>query len=66
MAEPTYMIDELFCPHCKHINELTFAEVLDKDEIACRNCGTMIDISDEKLQARWRQDAKDIKKIELE
>lgn len=65
MVDPTYMREKLPfpCPQCNHTSQPTFGEVVGSDEIACENCGHMLDISDEELQEQWRVRAADVEQI---
>ena len=55
MVDPIEFRFELHCPHCDR-TDLQMIELLaDKDEIACRNCGQMIDLTNEQLQRDLRE-----------
>jgi len=63
MVDPTSMRHDLRCEHCDYVDKRMFGEVLGNDQIECRNCGMMIDISSEKIQEEWRLLAEEVKHI---
>lgn len=46
---------ELPCPHCGQTDLQLVGDLVGKDEIACRGCGEMVDLTNEKWQAGLQQ-----------
>lgn len=46
---------ELPCPHCGKVDMQIIGELVGKDEITCRYCGEMIDLTDENWQASLKE-----------
>ena len=63
MVDRTPTSHDVRCEHCDYIDKRMFGEVLGEDQIECRNCGRMIDISSEALQEEWRLLAEELKHI---
>ena len=55
MIDPLVHRFELPCPHCGQMDLQVIGEMVGKDEIACRFCGEMIDLSDEQWQTGLRK-----------
>jgi len=56
---------DLPCPHCDQVDQLLIGELVDKDEIACRYCEEMIDLTNAELQARLRDDIEGYREIDV-
>jgi hypothetical protein len=54
MVDPMFRF-ELHCPHCDQTDMQLIELLADKEEIACRNCGQMIDLTNEQLQHDLRE-----------
>ena len=54
MVDPKEFRFELHCPHCDQTDIQLIELLADKEEIACRNCGQMIDLN-EQLQHDLRE-----------
>ena len=55
MVDPKEFRFELHCPHCDQTDMQLIELLADKDQIACRNCGQMIDLTNEQLQYDLRE-----------
>jgi hypothetical protein len=55
MIDPKEFRFELNCSHCDQTDMQMIELLADKEEIACRNCGQMIDLTNEQLQRDLRK-----------
>ena len=62
MVDPKEFRFELHCPHCDQTDMQLIELLADKEEIACRNCGQMIGITNEQLQRDLREAIESLKK----
>ena len=54
---------DLPCPHCDQVDQQLIGELVDKDEIACRYCDEIIDLTNAELQAVLREAIEGLKEI---
>ncbi|MCY0146215.1 hypothetical protein OEG84_00395 [Hoeflea sp. G2-23] len=55
MIDQIGMRYELPCPRCGEMDQQLISDLVGKDEIACRFCGHIIDLTDEKWQSGFRE-----------
>jgi hypothetical protein len=52
------------CPHCGQTDLQVVADLVGKDEIACRFCGEMIDLTNEKWQSGLAEFIESLRQIQ--
>lgn len=61
--DPTIFRIELPCPHCGKKDLQLIGDLVGKDEIACRYCRGVVDLTDEKWQAGLREYVEGFRKL---